>query len=506
MSIGRDAVAALPRARGRDGLQVGIVAGLAALSDSLFWNERIGISAALFLAAVVAGIVVVNTSALRNGRRALAFAIAALAIAPLLETISPLSFGFGTMGVAVFALVVTGQMQSNWPRAVVEPLKLLLIGPFRMLSDVEAILVRQGGLLGRIGGLVRWIMPLTLGCVFLALFAAANPMIEVVLSRIDVRELWNVVADGRVMFWLATAAVTWGLVCVRDVKPFKPRTASGAMPASPAAPSSLAAQVFGPGAIVRSLLLFNALFALQSAMDIAYLWNGASLPAGMSYASYAHRGAYPLMITAALAAAFVLRTFGPGSTLEGSRLARGLVFAWIAQNVLLVLSSIMRLNLYVDMYALSYWRVSAFIWMALVACGLVLILLRIAFKRSNAWLVGANLAVTLSLLYSCCFIDFAQLIATYNVTHSAEVAGRGAQLDRSYLLSLGPAALPALDLLHAKRIEGPSLNARDWVSHYRDCFARDAIRRHQSWRAWTWRGARLATYAQDHPASGLCPH
>lgn len=506
MSIGHDAIAAPVRSRGRDGLQVGVVAGLAALSDVLFWNERIGISAVLFAAALVAGIIAVNASRLRAGSSALAVVIAALAIAPLFETISPVSLIFGAVGVAAFALLATGQLQSHWPRAVVEPLKLLLIGPFRMLSDVEAILVRQGGLPGRIGGLVRWIMPVTLGCVFLALFAAANPMIEIVLSKIDLRELWNAVADGRAVFWIAAAAITWGLVCVRGVKPLKLWTAGGAAPATSAAPSALASQVFGPGAILRSLLVFNALFALQSVMDIAYLWRGASLPAGMSYASYAHRGAYPLMITAALAAAFVLRTFGPGSTLEGSRLARGLVFAWIAQNVLLVLSSILRLNLYVDIYALSYWRVAAFIWMGLVAIGLVLILLRIAAKRSNAWLVGANMAVAMSVLYGCCFVDFAQVIATYNVAHSQEMTKRGVTLDRAYLLSLGPQAIPALDHAFERLADMSSASSNDWIVNRRNCLAREALQSHQDWRAWTWRGARLAAYLERQPLPAPCKH
>ena len=47
----------------------------------------------------------------------------------------------------------------------------------------------------------------------------------------------------------------------------------------------------------RSLILFNALFALQTVLDLTYLWGGASLPDGMSHAEYAHRGAYPLIAT-----------------------------------------------------------------------------------------------------------------------------------------------------------------------------------------------------------------
>ena len=96
---------------------------------------------------------------------------------------------------------------------------------------------------------------------------------------------------------------------------------------------------------MRSLVLFNLLFAAQTVMDINYLWAGAALPEGMSYASYAHRGAYPLIVTALLAATFVIVAMRPGSNAERSPLMRALVFLWVGQNVLLVVSSILRLDL-----------------------------------------------------------------------------------------------------------------------------------------------------------------
>jgi Domain of unknown function (DUF4173) len=143
---------------------------------------------------------------------------------------------------------------------------------------------------------------------------------------------------------------------------------------------------------------------------------GVTLPDGMTYATYAHRGAYPLIVTALLAAGFVLVTMRPDSDMERSPLFRPLVFLFVGQNVLLVISSILRLDLYVQVYALSYWRVAAFIWMLLVAAGLVLIIARIALGRSNSWLTLMNFGALALALYICCFVNFPALIADYNVT------------------------------------------------------------------------------------------
>ena len=118
---------------------------------------------------------------------------------------------------------------------------------------------------------------------------------------------------------------------------------------------------FGVATILRSLILFNFLFAVQTVLDVAYLWGNATLPADISYASYAHRGAYPLIVTALLAAGFVLAAMRPGGPAEQSRVIRPLVYLWVAQNVLLVLSSILRLDLYVQIYLLTWWRIAAFI-------------------------------------------------------------------------------------------------------------------------------------------------
>lgn len=80
-------------------------------------------------------------------------------------------------------------------------------------------------------------------------------------------------------------------------------------------------------------------------LDVAYLWGNAKLPDDISYASYAHRGAYPLILTALLAAGFVLAAMKPGGPAEQSAIIRPLVYLWVAQNVLLVASSILRLDL-----------------------------------------------------------------------------------------------------------------------------------------------------------------
>lgn len=339
----------------------------------------------------------------------------------------------------------------------------------------------------RVDSLAAWIIPLAACFVFLSLFASANPLIEYRLQQIDLRAIFDLLSPARIGFWILLACAIWPLLLRRAQRPLvwpsQPRLATG--------PSELD-QLFGVQAVTRSLILFNMMFALQTGLDLTYLWGGASLPNGMTYAYYAHRGAYPLIATALLAAGFVLIAMRAGGPAEQSRLIRPLVLAWIGQNILLVISSIFRLDLYVAAFSLTYLRLAAFIWMLLVATGLCLILIQIIKRKPASWLVAAN-AVSLALvLYGCCFINAPRLVAAYNVSHSREAGGTGPSLDINYLRSLGPQALPAIEA-HANKILALGPIVRDTRPTY------EALLRAVNWRATDFRTWRLQRYLANNP-------
>ena len=249
-----------------------------------------------------------------------------------------------------------------------------------------------------------------------------------------------------------------------------------------------AGDLFGKDAILRSLVLFNALFALQTGLDAAYLWGGIALPDGVSYASYAHRGAYPLIVTALLAAGFVLVAMREGGPAAGSKAIRALVVAFTLQNIGLVLSSILRLDLYVSVYSLTWLRLAAFIWMGLVALGLALILAQTALKKPATWLVKMNLAAAVLTLYACCFINAPQIIANWNMAHREVASRAGVALDVNYLCRLGPEAIPAINgFLRG----GPE----DDLGLRRLCAALVKYNPPiDDWRAWSFRAWRLSRY------------
>jgi hypothetical protein len=489
--------------------KLGIALLLVVAADILFFEKPAGISLAMFAGLLLLAVAAVHPKASRQPGLAAKAIIAATAIIPLVENISGLSIVVGLIGLSAFALSVSGRMRAEPANAAGRIAAFLLALPFRLLRDLlrsrTAAATMKGSRI-RVGSLVVWVVPLLLGGVFLALFGIANPVIEHWLSLIDFWALLEFLDIWRIAFWVVVAVFAWAFLRPRLPQWLRlSRSVSvavrQALKPELRASAARTQMIFGKAAILRALILFNLMFAVQTVLDGAYLWGGVSLPDGLSYAAYAHRGAYPLIATALLAAVFVLVAMRPGSETSSDRLVRALVYLWTAQNFVLVISSILRLDLYVSIYSLTYLRVAAFIWMGLVAAGLVLITARIALGRSNAWLLSANLVTMSAVLYACCFINFAAIIAQYNVTHSREMGGGGMSLDVWYLRSLGPAAIPAMDVY----LDGPGSadsEMRRMIEAAR-MYAEDRFfGHHLQWRAWTFRNWRLARYFDSRQSDG----
>lgn len=452
---------------------------LAALADWLLYDQRIGLSLVIFAVAIACASLLANHAALDFRRAATGGAIVALGLVPAVEELNALSFLILVMALVIALLLMTSPETTGLADRARALRNLVLFGPFQFFPD--ALQVFNMSALTR--GVALWLLPATLGTVFVALFAAANPVIEQWVSLLNPKLILDYVSVWRVLFWTMILALVWPFIHVRwrRKKVVIPTVADVAEP-EPLAPF-VSAEFLDPSTILRSLILFNLLFAAQSILDFIYLWGHVALPANVTYASYAHRGAYPLIATALLAAAFVLVAMHPGGPAEKSKVIRPLVYLWVGQNVLLVASSILRLDLYVDIYMLTYWRIAAFIWMGLVALGLILIVARIVLDRSNQWLVRANLIALTIVLYICSLVNFDALIADYNVAHSREVSGKGVEIDIYYLTQLGPQALPAIEKMMPFRPDLGLVGFRDRPI--------ETQRLHMAWRAWSFRSWRL---------------
>ncbi|NII58883.1 hypothetical protein FHR74_002346 [Sphingomonas aerolata] len=191
-------------------------------------------------------------------------------------------------------------------------------------------------------------LPLLGGATFLGLFASANPLIGRAFSQIVLPDSWA--TTWRTLFGLCVLITIWA-----SLRPSPYTTGRSQFD------DRSIGTVFEPGVVTLtlSLVTFHTIFAVENVLDIVFLWSGAELPSGVTMADYAHRGAYSLILTAALAGVFVLLAFRPGSTAASRPLVRRLVTVWLVENLLLVASSALRTLDYVDAYGMTVLRLSA---------------------------------------------------------------------------------------------------------------------------------------------------
>lgn len=443
-------VAPLQRRRGQSmALVAGMALALTALADFLLFERPTEIGYGLLALAVGLGVWLLNPG--RAARLVWRLAALVAVVAPLAENLSPLSPAVSGMGLAAFALACAGRLSGGFGARFAQAAMLLGSAPVRLARDWTWMRRARRRLHDvSAGRWLVWAMPIAVGLVFMFLFTLANPVVDHWLGSIDFAALFGEIFSARAVFWIVVAELVWAFLRPRlPRRRVKAQLIGPTLPKADVTQSSMWQTLFGRAALTRALVLFNLIFAAQTLMDVAYLWGGAALPDGLTYAEYAHRGAYPLILTALLAACFVLLALKPDGEMQKNRLIRWLVYLWIGQNVALTISSILRLDLYVEIYSLTYWRVAAFLWMCLVGVGLSLIVARIRLQRSNLWLTSANLAALSGLAYICCFVNFAGLIADYNVNQARQRIDGPQYLDLDYLRALGPSALPALAKLAA---------------------------------------------------------
>ncbi|NLF60041.1 MAG: DUF4173 domain-containing protein, partial [Lentisphaerae bacterium] len=270
----------------------------AALADFLFYGQTIGWTLGFYAALLLATILWLDRScALKHRATALlAVAIAGQIIAMFLRP-STLSVILTTLGLVSIA----SRRHLPWPLDTIDWLHRWL--SFFLCGWMEIFLAARGrqgqpGVLGQKSRrtavvLVKLLPIVVLAGLFVMLFAAANPLIERLLEQVmNGFDLWlgmiTFPSVTRILFWLVVFVFAWALLhfCAKG------RLLAESDP-SLAVMAEFADFFLNPQTVTIGLVVFNAIFAVQNLLDIGYLWGGAQLPEGMTYASYAHRGAYP---------------------------------------------------------------------------------------------------------------------------------------------------------------------------------------------------------------------
>jgi MFS family permease len=419
--------------------------------DFCFWGiTGWGFSVAVFFPAL-AGIILGNRES-PGGRRTTRLLLALLAgaaVAATIETGVTNTFVLLILSIAIAGDTFFQDVETPWGRwlsqaiaLVFAPGRIFWLGARLMEAAFGGDLGWTGGL---IGGCLLAIPALVLALIFGSLLASGNAIFgSWTNSFFDWfwKELALYLNPGRIALWFLAAFLILPLLRPANVSARWWKWTE-CMPRLPEILPTRAA-LFSSGLV---LVVLNLLFLIANIADARFLWSGQALPAGVTYSGYVHHGVNSLIMTVILSA-FVLTTiFQQSLNVAQRRELKTLAIVWIAQNLFLLLSVVLRLKLYIEAYNMTVARLSVMIFLALVALGYALLTVKIVREKSLSWLVGGCVLAVFATFYLTQFLDLAGWSANYNVARWEK--DRTRNLDVRYLHELGPAAWPALNRAHA---------------------------------------------------------
>lgn len=466
-----------------------------AMFDLCFWDaSAMGFSVAVFFAAL-AGIIMGNRES-RGGKytTVLLALLAGSAVVAAVET--------GVINTLVLLILIIvlagetffGEIESPWGRWFSQGVALVF-APGRIFWLAARLMEAAfGGGVGWTGGLIGGCLlavpALVLALVFGSLLATGNAVFgSWTNSFFD--WLWKELAlylnPARIALWFLAAFLILPLLRPAQVSAWWWKWTEN-LPRLPEILPTRAA-LFSSGLV---LVVLNLLFLVANVADALFLWSGQALPAGVDPKAYVHEGVNALIVTVILSAIVLTALFQQTLKVVERRELKILAYAWILQNLFLMLSVAEKLRRYIVTYQMTVARLSVFIFLALVGIGFILLTIKIVQDRSISWLIGGCVLAVFVTFYLTQFLDLAGWSANYNVAQMEK--DRGHVFDSKTMCQWGADVWPALRRAHELDPANPDISAAWQAAHtsldYTDRSGLDWRHwREFSFRAWLNRGA-----------------
>lgn len=189
-----------------------------------------------------------------------------------------------------------------------------------------------------------------------------------------------------------------------------------------------------------SFIMVNIMLLCVNILDIIHVWFNFEPSAAPDLRQFVHTGTYILIFSVFVAIGMVLYFFyGNINFYKQNRWVKTLAYVWIGQNMLMVVSVLIRNLYYIQLYGLAYKRLGVFFFLIATILALVFLIIKVKEHKSVSYYLR-----TVSITAYCVLLFVAQynwdiLIANYNLNYNRK------NLDKTFLLyELSDNTLPIL--------------------------------------------------------------
>ena len=210
--------------------------------------------------------------------------------------------------------------------------------------------------------------------------------------------------------------------------------------------------------------LLNGLFLVVNVIDVKWVWFQFDISEVHSLKEFVHEGVGWLIFTLLVSIGVILYYFrGNLNFYPKSRVLKGLAYAWIAQNMVLAISVILRTFYYVQYHGIASKRIGVFLFLLMVLFGLLSLYHKIRSGKNFAYVVKVNSLFIVGLLGVSSLMPWNIITANINLNHNVVH-----QIDVDNYLDLDPQVYPLiyenLDKIEVQIKNHQSNNVR-WI-HY----------------------------------------
>lgn len=187
-------------------------------------------------------------------------------------------------------------------------------------------------------------------------------------------------------------------------------------------------------------ILLNLMLLGLNAGDIQTLYFGVGLPKGITHADFVHSGVGLIILSIIIATSLIMLLYRKEyHGIKGDKTLKAFVYLWIIQNLIMLVSTAYRNQMYIHQFNYTYKRIGVYVWLSLAVIGLIIMFIKIYKERSNWYLIKSNIALWFTVLsLSSCF-NWDKIITKYNLTNKPIK-----DIDFYYLFSLSDTNIPEL--------------------------------------------------------------
>lgn len=247
------------------------------------------------------------------------------------------------------------------------------------------------------------------------------------------------------------------------------------------------------------IIMLNVLLLIVNIIDISTIWLNFNYTPDVDLRQFVYEGTYLLILSIILSIGIMIFFFRKNLNFyPHSKQLKIVSYVWIVQNVILLVSVIIRNSYYIEYFGLAYKRIGVFFFLALVVVGLITLYYKINHKKTTFWLIKLNSWAVYIGFVLFAVPDWDMIIARHNLSHPLKN-----NMETSFMLTFDNKALPLIDQNRHVLKQSTQYNTyRYFYDSYENVYedrVRDMLKRNEeiSWLSWNYADQKSYEYFKD---------